>query len=72
MRVDMTVTYKVELTPRDFNLISKALRCVLSEEDFSESRDLQFEMMKQKLSVADHLIREWSKLRENLEASNET
>ena len=69
MDIRLHFDYTVNLSTREFLLISKALRGTLKEEEKPEASELQVLMMKSRAAQIKHTLAEVKKLEENLQES---
>jgi cell shape-determining protein MreC len=69
MKTEINITFTVELTPAEFNLISSALRGTLSPSKNLDAVNLQNQMQRQRLTQFDQYAKSMDKLRENLKNS---
>jgi hypothetical protein len=67
-QLHIKLTYQLELTPKEFSLINKALRGNLKDDEVNLASELSDTLMKSKVSQMEHYMREVNKLRENLES----
>ena len=66
MNLQIGIVMKLELDPSEFNLISKALRGRIANEEIPDALELQTKMMTAKANQLRHIFTENEKLEKNL------
>jgi hypothetical protein len=66
MKLETRLTFVLELTPGELNVISKALRLKLTEKDYGESLKLAEWLAELKVGAVKGRLNEIGKLEENL------
>ena len=66
-QVDTSVRFTVAMSPSEFNLITRALRGVLKEEETEPAKDLAFTLSKLKTTQVRSMLTSISKLEDSLE-----
>lgn len=72
MHVDVKIEYVLVFEPNEFNLVSRALRGVLNPEEIEPAKQLQRQMMEQKVKASKSHFQGISKLEKNLTESDLT
>jgi hypothetical protein len=65
------ITYRLFLSPKEFRLVSKALRGTLSPDEAEEAKLLQIELQLQRAKHAESHMKETQKAVENIEKERE-
>ena len=72
MKVETTLTYKLEFTPTEFGLINRALRQTLKPEEVEAAKQLQQTLVEEKVKSFEHYARQINKLKLNLGMNTDT